>query len=162
MKLILALALATLFIQTPVEAKGNRKPNAKTTKHTAKSENSLYKRLGGTQAITAVVDQFVANCAGDARIASFFSGTAADAGRMSRFKKTLVEQFCMATGGPCKYTGKDMKSAHFGMGIKNEHFDALVEDLTSALNQFKVPTNEQGDLLKILGPMRGDVVETKS
>lgn len=161
MKALLALMIFAMFISSPAEAK--RKIAAKTTKKTAaKNENTLYKRLGGTEAITAVVDQFVANCAGDARIASFFSGTAADAARMARFKKSLVDQLCMASGGPCKYTGKDMKSAHFGMGVKNEHFDALVEDLTAALNQFKVPAGEQGELLKVLGPMRGDIVESKS
>lgn len=161
MKMLLALMIFAMFIGSPVEAK--RKVASKTTKKTAtKNENTLYKRLGGTQAITAVVDQFVANCAGDARIASFFSGTAADAARMARFKKSLVDQLCMASGGPCKYTGKDMKSAHFGMGVKNEHFDALVEDLTAALNQFKVPTGDQAELLKVLGPMRGDIVESKS
>lgn len=162
MRSLFVIIAVTFLLVQPAEAKRKvaAKPKAKTA--TTKSTKTLYERLGGQPALSAVVDQFVANCAGDARIASFFSGTAADAARMSNFKKNLVDQLCKATGGSCTYTGKDMKSAHFGMGVKNEHFDALVEDLSAALNQFKVPATEQAELIKILAPMRGQVVEAKS
>ena len=74
------------------------------------------RRLGGRTAIVAVVDEFVANCAGDARINKFFAATAADPKRLATFKNNLVDQVCEASGRPCKYTGKDMKSAHAGLG----------------------------------------------
>jgi hemoglobin len=77
------------------------------------------------------------------------------------FKATLVDQICEATGGPCKYMGKDMKSAHRGMGVSGADFDALVEDLSGALDKFKVPAHEKGQLLGALGPMKGDIVEKK-
>src|SRR6188474_1616033 len=83
----------------------------------AQPPKSLYDRLGGRTAIVAVVDDFVANCAGDTRINKFFAATAADKNRLATFKTNLVDQICEASGGPCKYTGKDMKSAHAGMGI---------------------------------------------
>ncbi len=173
MKTFLAfLVIFTFTFALPAQAKRqptNKTEKAKITKASKSTKTSatygaatLFNRLGGNAAITAVVDQFVANCAGDARVASFFSGTAADASRMTKFKKHLVDQICQAAGGPCKYTGKDMKSAHFGMGVKNEHFDAVVEDLTAALNQNKVGATEQAELLKVLGGMRGDIVEQKS
>ena len=70
----------------------------------------------------------------------------------------LVEQICQATGGPCKYTGKDMKTAHPGMNIKEADFDALVEDLKKSLDKFKVGAKEQSELLGALGPMKRDIV----
>ena len=79
-------------------------------------EKSLYDRLGGKKAITAVVDEFVARCAADKRINHFFTATASDPARLQKFKANLVDQICEAGGGPCKYAGKDMKTAHAGMG----------------------------------------------
>ena len=93
-------------------------------------EKSVYDRLGGKKAITAVVDEFVARVAADSRINGFFQQTAADPARLASFKAKLVDQICQASGGPCQYTGKDMKSAHAGMGITDADFNALVEDLT--------------------------------
>jgi len=127
----------------------------------AQATKSLYDRLGGKTAIVAVVDEFVANCAADARINKFFAATAADKNRLATFKNNLVDQICEAAGGPCKYTGKDMKSAHAGLGISNADFNALVEDLTKALDKFKVGKTEQDQLLGVLGPMRPQIVERK-
>ena len=127
----------------------------------APQDKSLYDRLGGKAAITAVVDEFVARVASDTRINSFFKATAADPARLAKFKSNLVDQICEGSGGPCKYTGKDMKTAHAGMGITDADFNALVEDLVGALDKFKVPQKEKSDLLGILGPMKGDIVEKK-
>lgn len=124
-----------------------------------KKDASLYTRLGGKKAITAVVDEFVGNCASDTRINAFFKATAADPKRLAKFKANLVDQICEAAQGPCKYKGKDMKTAHKGMGVKSEHFDALVQDLVKALDKFKVGEKEKGELLAALGPMKKDIVE---
>jgi hemoglobin len=119
---------------------------------------TLYSRLGGKKAITAVVDEFVNNCAGDGRINKFFADTAKDPKRLAKFKKNLVNQICQASGGPCKYTGKDMKTAHKGMGITDADFGALVEDLVKALDKFHVGATEKNELLGALGGMKGDIV----
>ena len=116
-------------------------------------QKSLYDRLGGTPAITAVVDDFVGNVAADNRINGFFAR--AD---IPRLKKLLVEQICQATGGPCTYTGRSMQAAHKGMNITDAQFNALVEDLKKTLDKFKVPEKEQGDLLAVLGPMKPQIV----
>jgi hemoglobin len=113
----------------------------------------LYDRLGGKPAITAVVDDFTARVAADRRINRFFANS-----DIPSFKAKLVDQLCEASGGPCKYTGKDMKTAHAGMGVTNADFDALVEDLVATLDKFKVPQKEKGELLAVLGPMRKDIV----
>jgi hemoglobin len=117
------------------------------------ADKSLYDRLGGKDAITAVVDDFVNTAATDERISDFFRNSdAAD------LKAKLVDQICEATGGPCKYTGKDMKTAHTGMKITEEHFNALVEDLVQSLDKFNVGQREKDELLGALGGMKGDIV----
>ena len=137
------IALTAALMVAPVSAK----------------ERTLYQRLGGKKAITAVVDEFVGRVAGDNRINSFFKDTAADPQRLASFKMKLVDQICEATGGPCKYKGKDMKAAHAGMGISGGDFNALVEDLVGALDKFKVGEREKSELLGALGPMKSDIVE---
>jgi hemoglobin len=119
---------------------------------------SLYSRLGGKKAITAVVDEFVNNCAGDTRINKFFADTAKDPKRLAKFKGNLVAQICQASGGPCKYTGKDMKTAHKGMGISDADFGALVEDLVKALDKFNVGATEKNELLGALGGLKDQIV----
>jgi hemoglobin len=118
---------------------------------------SLYERLGGLDAITAVVDSFVARCAGDERINGKFARS-----DVPRLKKMLVDQVCEATGGPCTYTGRGMRETHDGMGVTAGEFDALVEDLVATLDEFDVPKAEQDELLALLGPMRDEIVEIES
>ena len=104
-------------------------------------QKSLYDRLGGKDAIVAVVDDFVGNVAADNRINRYFAKT-----DIPRLKRNLVDQICAGTGGPCTYTGRDMKTAHAGMGVTNADFDALVGDLVKTLDKFKVPEKEKGEL----------------
>lgn len=125
----------------------------------AAATRTLYDRLGGTTAIASVVDGFVANVAADGRINKFFTRVAGDTAAMREFKQKLVDQICAGTGGPCTYTGKDMKTAHQGMGLSNADFDALVEDLTKALDAAGVSAADKQELLGVLGPMRTDIVE---
>ncbi|OGW50274.1 MAG: hypothetical protein A2V62_05475 [Nitrospirae bacterium RBG_19FT_COMBO_58_9] len=117
---------------------------------------SLYDRLGGKGAIAAVVDTFVGNVGGDARINGFFGST-----DLTKLKMHLVNQICEASGGPCKYTGRTMKQTHAGMGVHDAAFGALVEDLVAALDHHKVGKAEKDELLGVLGPMRSDIVEKK-
>jgi hemoglobin len=114
---------------------------------------SLYDRLGGKDAITVVIDDFVANVAGDKRINARFAKT-----NIPHLKQMLVEQVCQATGGPCTYTGKSMLDAHKGMKITDAEFTALVEDLTQSLDKHGVPAAEKTELLTALGGMKGDIV----
>lgn len=118
------------------------------------ANKSLYDRLGGKTAIAAVVDTFVAKVAADARINKKFART-----NIPRFKTELVDQICAETGGPCAYTGRPMKQAHINMGVTDGEFNALVEDLTAAMNVFKVPSRDQNELVSALGTMKGDIVE---
>ena len=147
------LIIAALAALTMAACGGGKKGGGDTMKTGGGDEKTLYDRLGGKDAITAVVDDFVANVVADARINTFFKN--ADAVHL---KAMLVDQICMATGGPCKYTGKDMKTSHAGMGVAEADFNALVEDLVKSLDKFKVPEKEKGELLGALGGMKGDIV----
>ena len=118
---------------------------------------SLYERLGGKDAITAVIDDFIARCAADVRINGKFART-----DVARLKRMLVDQVCMASGGPCEYGGRDMRETHDGMAVTGGEFDALVEDLVATLNQLGVGKGEQDELLAVLGPLRADIVEVES
>lgn len=131
---------------------------------------SLYDRLGGRPAITAVVDDFVGKVAADGRINQRFAGA-----NIPRLKGMLVDQICHASGGPCQYTGKSMSDAHRGMAITDAEFGALVDDLVKSarrstrpgtgrvlhelsLDRLKVPGPEKQELLTALGGMKPQIV----
>ncbi len=116
---------------------------------------SLYDKLGGKNAIEAVVGDFLDNVKADQRISAKFANAKAD-----DLKTKLVDQICQAAGGPCTYTGKNMKDAHKGMGVTEAEFNALVEDLVKSLDKFKVGESEKNALLGVLGPMKSDIVES--
>src|SRR5580765_4817463 len=148
-KIALVLALAagstTLVLADatkPAPAKKDEKPAPK----------SLYDRLGGKDAITKVVHEFIGNVGADKVINKRFAKT-----DLKKLEASLVDQVCEATGGPCKYKGKSMADAHKGMKITDDEFNALVGDLKKALDKFKVGDQEQKDLLGALGGMKGDI-----
>jgi hemoglobin len=120
-------------------------------------EKSLYERLGGVAAITAVTDEFIKNAAADTRINAKFGKT-----DIPRLRLHLIEQLCAATGGPCVYTGMSMTQTHKNMGVTEGEFNALVEDLVKALDKFNVPEKEKNELLGILGPLKSQIVEVNS
>lgn len=117
------------------------------------AEKTLYERLGGQPAITAVVDDFIANVAADPVINRRFA--AAD---IPKLKKLLVEQVCEASGGPCKYTGRTMKESHKGMAITAAEFNAMGGDMLKTLDKFRVPDREKNEVMALLGSMSKDIV----
>ena len=118
---------------------------------------SLYERLGGIDAITAVARAFEDRAAKDDRINQKFART-----NLDRLTREFVDQLCQDTGGPCTYTGRTMTEAHTNMGVSSGEFDAFMEDLVATLDDFEVGKAEQGELLSLLRPMRGEIVEVDS
>jgi hemoglobin len=118
---------------------------------------ALYERLGGGGAVAAVVDDFVSRCAADTRINAKFART-----DVPRLKAMLIDQVTEATGGPATYRGRSMADTHRGMAVSAGEFDALVQDLVATLDRFGVGKAEQDELLGILGPLRGEIVEVES
>jgi hemoglobin len=123
----------------------------------APKQPSLYTRLGGYDAIAAVTDDFIGRLAGDKQLARFFAGHSQDS--LMKVRQHVVDQICAATGGPCIYTGRDMKTSHKGMGITEGEWNQSVVYLTATLDKFKVPMKEKGELLAIVSTLKKDIVE---
>lgn len=119
----------------------------------APEERSLYQRLGGEPAMTAVVDDFIANVAANPAINRRFSGV-----DIPMLKRLLVEQVCEATGGGCRYTGRSMRESHRGQDITPAEFNAMGADMLKTLDKFKVPQREKDELMALLGSMSKDIV----
>lgn len=148
LKQMVMIALATASLAA---CGGGKKGSGETT---APKGDTLYARLGGEAGVKGVVKDFVENnVAKDDRINKFFAN--AD---IPGLEKKLYEQICSASGGGCTYSGKDMKTAHAGMGVTEADFNALVEDLVKALDNAKVADADKQTLLGVLGPMKSDIV----
>lgn len=119
--------------------------------------DSLYKRLGGYDALAAVTDEFITRLATDKDVGRFFVG-ASENSKM-RIRQLVVDQLCAATGGPCVYIGRDMKTAHKGLGITEKDWDIAVKHLGATLDKFKVPKKEQDEVVAALSGLKKDIVE---
>jgi hemoglobin len=141
---LLALLLATSF---------NSQPAVKA------QEKSLYDRLGGYNAVAAVVDDFLGRLVTDKRFERFFVGHSKDS--QKRIRQHIVDQLCAAAGGPCIYTGRSMRDSHEGLNISEDDWKAAVDHLIASLDKFKVPKREKDDLLGAVSKFKSDIVEKK-
>ncbi len=124
-----------------------------------KKEKSLYDRLGGVYAIATVVDDFIDRVVADDILnANPAIKEARDRVPRAGLKYRVTEMVCMATGGPCKYTGRTMKESHKHLNITGKEWDALVVDFKASLNKFNVPEKEQNELIAIVGSTKKDIV----
>jgi len=124
-----------------------------------KTQESLYQRLGGMPAIRAVVDDLVVRILSDDRVNGWFYHAASDPANAAAYKVKLADFLCQGTGGPCKYMGADLATAHKGRGVTDEAFQAVVEDLVATLEKLKVPAKEKTELLGLLAPLKSAVVQ---
>ena len=123
----------------------------------ATPQRSLYERLGGYDAVAAVVDDFIARLASDPQLQKFLVGLSTDSKK--KLRQHVLNQFCQATGGPCVYTGRDMKTSHAGLGITEKEWDAGAKHLVAALDKFKVPEREKGEVVAFVSSLKKDIVE---
>lgn len=149
-KTLIALALALgALLTTPSFAQ----TSAAATATAAAAPAGLYQALGEKPGITRLMDDFVNRVVVDPRIGGHFKDT-----KPAALKESLTDQICQLSGGPCKYEGADMKSAHADMDINKGHFNALVEVLQSAMDAQGIPFAQQNRLLALLAPMHRDVI----
>ena len=123
----------------------------------AAQNNSLYKRLGGYDALAAVTDDFIKGLATDPKISRFFIGASDNS--KARIRQLVLDQLCAATGGPCVYIGRDMKTVHKGLGITEEDWDISVKILMNVFDKFKVKERERKDVVAALSGLKADIVE---
>jgi hemoglobin len=120
----------------------------------ARADKTLYESMGGERALRIAVDHFADLVQTDDRIN--FTFAEAD---MSKFRKLIFEQLCNLSGGPCRYTGRDMRTAHAKLNIDNAEFNALAEDLYIALDRAGIPYRLQNKLMALLAPMQHEIVK---
>jgi hemoglobin len=120
----------------------------------ARADKTLYESMGGEPALRSAVEHFADLVQTDDRIN--FTFAEAD---MSKFKKLIFEQLCNLSGGPCQYTGRDMRTSHAKLNINNAEFNALAEDLYIALDRAGIPYRLQNKLMALLAPMQHDIVK---
>ena len=117
---------------------------------------SLYKRIGGYDALAAVTDEFLKLIHSDTSIMAFFAGL--DSSAMLHIRQMVVDQLCAATGGPCYYLGKSMKDAHATLDIDDYAFDRFAGHFQETLAAFRVPQREMDEVMAALAGMRAEIV----
>lgn len=147
MGLILAALLVALTVPAGRTLAQSKPAPAKT----------LYQRLGGFDAIAAIVDDFIAQLRDDPAFKRFGGGRAKDS--LGRTRELVVEQICSLTGGPCVYIGRDAKTAHAGLAITQEEWDASIKKFKASLDKFKVAAPEQEEFIAMIQKLRPDIVE---
>jgi len=123
----------------------------------ASAQETLYKRLGGYDAITAVTNDFLNRLATDKSLSRFFIGQSDDS--KMKISAHIIDIVCKVTGGPCTYSGRDMKTSHKGLGITEADWNTMAMHFVATLNKFNVPKKEQDELLAIVATTKKDIVE---
>ena len=122
-------------------------------------KKSLYQRLGGYDAVAAVSDDFLDRLGKSKRLGRFVVGMSVDSKK--KLRQHLVDFLCNATGGPCLYMGRDMKTVHTGLGIDEADWKDGVDALVATLDKFKVPETEKKEVLGAVSGLKKDIVEKK-
>jgi hemoglobin len=121
------------------------------------SDQTLYQRLGGYDAIAAVCDDLLARLQADAQLGRFWQNRGSDG--IAREKQLLIDFLCASAGGPMVYTGRDMKQSHVGMGVSAGDWDLFIGHLEATLDKFALPAAERADVLGFIDSTRADIVE---
>lgn len=156
-KIALAFCLWAAFSTVAVAQSGQGSAPAAMNSAGVQDKKTLYTRLGGYDAIAAVVDDFITRLATDKRFERFFVGFSNDSKK--KLRQHILDQFCVAAGGPCVYMGRDMKTTHGGLGITEADWDAAAKHLVASLDKYKVPEAEKNDLLAFVVAQKKDIVE---
>jgi hemoglobin len=150
--------------------------NATSSSPLATPKKSLYDRVGGDVGLTQIVDDFVTRAMADPRVNFNRKGVTTGGfvgidkksaewdptpAQIAQVKKHLVQFLALATGGPSKYDGQDMKTSHAGMKISNTEFDAAIGDMKVTLDRFNIATTDQKELLAVLESTRTQIVEVR-
>ncbi len=122
----------------------------------AATDKSLYDRLGGYEAVSAVVNDFAPKLFADPQVGPFFKGMGTDTRKL--FIQKNINLVCSATGGPCKVISRQARTVHTGLGITEADFNVVANHLVDTLNAFKVPAKEKQELLAIIGSLQPEIV----
>ena len=121
------------------------------------TEKTLYDRLGGYDAIAAVVDDLLSRLMSDSQLERFWNNRGEDG--LEREKQLLIDYLCSNAGGPLLYAGRDNKTSHKGMGVSESDWEKFIGHLNATLDSFQVPQQEHDDVLSFIESTRADIVE---
>jgi len=121
-------------------------------------EQSLYKRLGGYDAVAAAVDDLLQRLHSNPQLCGHWKGTSRDSHRRDR--QLIVDYMVEAAGGPVFYTGRDMKLSHVGLGISDSDWQVFMQHAGATLEQLSVPAKEKDEVLTFLTSLKGDIIES--
>lgn len=121
------------------------------------TEKSLYDRLGGYDAIAAVVNNLLPRLMSDSQLGRFWENRGEDG--INREKQLLIDYLCANAGGPLLYTGRDNKTSHKGMGISEDDWTIFIGHLNDTLDSFDLPARERADVTTFIESTRSDIVD---
>ena len=121
------------------------------------SKITLYERLGGYDAISAVATDLLPRLQADPQLARFWQHRGEDG--LKREKQLLIDFLCSSAGGPLYYTGRDMKTSHIGMKISESDWSAFLGHLNATLEAFRVPQAERVEVVAFVQSTKKDIVE---
>ncbi len=127
--------------------------NGQDANKAAPTGSPVYDRLGGKTALTGVVDDFMATVGSDPRIARRFANIA-----NPNFKAALVDELCVATGGPCHRNGPSMKDTHAALNVTDAEFNAMVQDLRHSMDRQGISVDNQVAFAAAMEPLRDEIV----
>jgi len=123
------------------------------------SQESLYKRLGGYDAIAAVTDDFIGKLVTNKDLSRFFVGLSDDS--KTKVRQHIVDFLCNKSGGPCAYIGRTMKDAHKGLKIIENDWNIAAGLLGETFKKFNVPKKETDEVFALVSSLKNDIVEMK-
>ena len=121
------------------------------------SEETLYQRLGGYDAISAVANNLLDRLMQDEQLGRFWQNRGTDG--INREKQLLIDYLCASSGGPMLYTGRDNQTSHKGMGITESDWNVFMNYLEDTLQHFQVPAAEKDQVLAFIGSTKVDIVD---
>ncbi len=121
------------------------------------TEKTLYARLGGYDAISAVANDLLPRLMSDSQIGRFWKNRGEDG--INREKQLLIDYLCSSAGGPLLYTGRDNKTSHKGMGISESDWEQFIVHLNATLDNFQLPQQERSDVIAFIESTKADIVE---
>ena len=121
------------------------------------SEQSLYSRLGGYDAISAVVHELLSRLMADSQLGRFWENRGDDG--VAREKQLLIDYLCTNSGGPMLYTGRENKKSHQGMGVTQQDWEIFIRHLYATLAHFQVPEAEANDVLDFIESTKADIID---
>ena len=121
------------------------------------TEKTLYARLGGYDAISAVASDLLPRLMSDSQLGRFWKNRGEDG--INREKQLLIDYLCSSAGGPLLYTGRDNKTSHKGMGISESDWEQFIGHLNATLDNFQLPQQERSDVIAFIESTKADIVE---